>query len=38
MNEHLYLCLPDGTVCWDPGPDDFATAREEERDLDGEWD
>ncbi len=38
MDEHFFLCMPDGTIAWDPVEDDYATAREEERDLDGEWD
>jgi hypothetical protein len=38
--EHTYLCLPDGTVVWEPGEEDFALWRDEVRDLmdDVEWD
>ena len=33
-----WLCLVDGSVRWDPEEDDYAIARDEERDLvwDGE--
>lgn len=29
----FWLCLPDGSVVWQPTPEDYALWREEERDL-----
>jgi len=39
MDEWLcYLVMPDGTIVFDPDEDDYATAREEERDLEYDFD
>ena len=38
MEEHTYLILPCGAIVWDPDEDDYATAREEERDLEYDFD
>ena len=31
--EHVYIIAPDGTIFWDPTPEDYLIVWEEERDI-----
>lgn len=31
-----YVCEPDGTICYDPTPEDYERIKEEERELVGQ--
>jgi len=33
MSDLIYIVCPDGTVVWEPSPDDYELLREEELDL-----